>query len=103
VQGTIHWVDAARSVPAEIRLYNQLFTRPDPGAGGDIWADLNAASLDTIEARLEPALAHAAQGETVQFERNGYFSRDPEGTPERPVFNRTVGLRDSWAKAQKTG
>jgi glutaminyl-tRNA synthetase len=103
VQGTIHWVDAVRSVPAEIRLYNQLFTRPDPGAAGDIWADLNADSLDTIEARLEPVLAQAAQGETVQFERNGYFSRDPEGTPERPVFNRTVGLRDSWAKAQKTG
>lgn len=104
VQGTIHWVAAAQAVPAEIRLYNQLFNRPDPGAGGDVFADLNPDSLEVLtEVRVEPALAAAALGEPVQFERQGYFCVDPDSTPDRLVFDRTVGLRDSWAKQQAAG
>ena len=101
VRGTIHWVAAAHSLPAEIRLYDQLFTRPDPGSEGDFIADLNPNSLEILtEARVEPALADATPGEPVQFERQGYFCLDPEATPGRLIFNRTVALRDSWAKAQ---
>jgi glutaminyl-tRNA synthetase len=100
VQATIHWVSAAQSVPAEIRLYNPLFTRPDPGAEGDLLADLNPDSLEVLsDARVEPALAAGNDPAPVQFERQGYFCRDPDSTPGRPVFNRTVGLRDSYAKA----
>ncbi len=103
VRGTIHWV-AAGSPSAEIRLYNPLFTRPDPGAGGDFFADLNPTSVETItDALIEPALAEAVVGEPVQFERQGYFCLDPASLPDRPVFNRTVGLRDSWAKAKSSG
>ena len=101
VRGTIHWVSAAHAVPAEIRLYHPLFTRPDPGADGDLLADLNPDSLDALHgAVVEPALAADNAGETVQFERQGYFRRDPDSAPGRLVFNRTIGLRDSWAKAQ---
>jgi glutaminyl-tRNA synthetase len=104
VRATLHWVAAARARPAEIRLYNPLFSRPDPGAAGDVFADLNPASLEVISvARVESALADLAVGETVQFERQGYFCRDPDSMSERLVFNRTVGLRDSWAKAQVAG
>ena len=100
VQATLHWVDAATSLPAEMRLYNPLFTRPDPGAGGDLFADLNPNSLDVLSgARLEPALAEAETGLAVQFERQGYFAPDPDSAPGRLVFNRTIGLRDSYAKA----
>jgi len=101
VQATLHWVSAADARPAEIRLYNQLFGRPDPGADGDVMADLNPDSLEVLTGCLvEPALAAAQPGEAVQFERTGYFCADPDGTAERLVFNRTVGLRDSWAKVQ---
>ena len=103
VQATLHWVAAADAVPAEVRLYSTLFARPDPGAatGGDVMVDLNPDSLDVLRNCLvEPALASAAVGEAVQFERQGYFCADPDSTPERPVFNRTVGLRDTWAKLQ---
>jgi len=104
VRATLHWVSAAHSVPAEVRLYNPLFNRPDPGAGGDLMADLNPHSLEILtESRLEPALAAAVRGEAVQFERQGYFCADLESTPKRLVFNRTVGLRDSWAKARASG
>jgi glutaminyl-tRNA synthetase len=104
VRGTIHWVSAGHSLPAEIRLYNQLFTRADPGAEGDVMADLNPNSLETLTgARVEPALAEAAAGEPMQFERQGYFCLDPESAPGSLVFNRTVGLRDSWAKARGAG
>jgi glutaminyl-tRNA synthetase len=104
VRGTIHWVAAAQSLPAEVRLYNQLFTRPDPGAEGDFMADLNPNSLETLtEARVEPALAKASAGEPIQFERQGYFCLDPESAPGRLMFNRTVGLRDSWARARGAG
>ncbi len=99
VQGTLHWVGASDAVRAEVRLYNPLFGRPDPGANGDVMADLNPASLDVLTGCLiEPALLQAPVGEAVQFERQGYFCADPDGTPDRPVFNRTVGLRDTWAK-----
>jgi len=104
VQATLHWVSAAHAVPAEIRLYNQLFQRPDPGADGDIMADLNPNSLEVLSGCLvEPALAAANTGEPVQFERQGYFCRDDDSRPGAPVFNRTVGLRDTWAKVQAAG
>jgi glutaminyl-tRNA synthetase len=103
VQATLHWVSAADAVPAEVRLYNPLFSRPDPNAG-DFAADLNPQSLEVIaDARVEPALAGKNSDDPVQFERQGYFCRDPDSTPDRLVFNRTVGLRDSWAKAAAKG
>jgi glutaminyl-tRNA synthetase len=101
VQATLHWVAAADAVTAEVRLYEQLFNRPDPGADGDVMADLNPASMEVLtNCLLEPALASAAEGEAVQFERLGYFCRDRDTTATDPVFNRTVGLRDTWAKVQ---
>jgi len=106
VQATLHWVAAADAVPAEVRLYSQLFGRPDPGAasGGDVMADLNPDSLQVLTGcLLEPALAGAAVGDAVQFERVGYFCADRDSAPGRLVFNRTVGLRDSWAKVQAGG
>jgi glutaminyl-tRNA synthetase len=100
VQATLHWVAAEQSVSAEVRIYNPLFTRPDPGSGDDFLADLNPNSLEVLsEARLEPELAKAKPGEVVQFERQGYFCADLDSTPGKPVFNRTVALRDSYAKA----
>jgi glutaminyl-tRNA synthetase len=103
VQATLHWVSAADSVPAEVRIYNQLFLRPDPGAGGDFAADLNPQSLEVLtNCRLEPSLAAANEDAPVQFERQGYFYRDQDSAPGRLVFNRTIGLRDSYAKVQAT-
>jgi glutaminyl-tRNA synthetase len=100
VKATLHWVSAADSIPAEVRLYNQLFSNPEPNAGA-FAKELNPDSLQVLsEARLEPALAAAPVGEPVQFERQGYFCRDASSTAERLVFNRTVGLRDTWAKVQ---
>jgi glutaminyl-tRNA synthetase len=104
VKGTIHWVSAAHAIPAEVRLYDHLFTEPVPGAGGDVLDDLNPDSLTVLETcRLEPSLAEATMGAPLQFERQGYFCPDPDSTPKRPVFNRTVALRDTWAKIQKRG
>ena len=104
VRATLHWVSAAHAVPAEIRLYNPLFNVPDPGAGGDLLVDLNPYSLEILaQSQVEPALAAAVRGETVQFERQGYFCADLDSTPNHLVFNRTVGLRDSWAKARASG
>jgi glutaminyl-tRNA synthetase len=98
VQATLHWVAAADAVPAEIRLYNPLFTRPDPNAA-DFVADLNPQSLQVLSgAMVEPAMAGSNSSDPVQFERQGYFYRDPDSAPGRLVFNRTVGLRDTWAK-----
>jgi len=98
VQATLHWVSAADAVPAEVRLYNQLFARPDPNPA-DFIADLNPGSLEVLtDCRLEPALAAANSDDPVQFERQGYFCRDPDSAPGRLVFNRTVGLRDTWAR-----
>jgi len=99
VKATIHWVSADHSVPAELRLYNPLFTRPDPKGGEHFAADLNPNSLEVLSnARVEPALAEGNSPEPVQFERQGYFCPDPDSKPGRPVFNRTVGLRDTYAK-----
>ena len=101
VRTTLHWVSAAHSLPAEVRLYNPLFTRPDPGAEGDFMGDLNPRSLEVLtESRVEPALAAAILAEPIQFERQGYFCLDPDSSPTSLIFSRTVGLRDSWAKAQ---
>jgi len=98
VQATLHWVSAADAIPAEIRIYNQLFSRPDPDAG-NFAADLNPESLEVLtECRLEPALAETPMGEVVQFERQGYFALDPDSWSDQLVFNRTIGLRDTWAK-----
>jgi len=102
VKATLHWVSAADATSAEVRIYNNLFTREDPGADGDVLDDLNPDSLVTLQdCRLEPALADAAQGVALQFERQGYFCLDPDSTPEKPVFNRTASLRDEWARIQK--
>ncbi len=101
VKGTIHWVSAAESLEATVRLYDRLFTCPDPGADGDgFLAHLNPDSVEVIEgARLEPSLAGAEAGYRCQFERQGYFCVDGDDSrPGAPIFNRTVSLRDSWAK-----
>ncbi len=105
VRGTIHWVSAADAIEAEVRLYDHLFTSEAPGAGGsDALADLNPAALEVLTGCwLEPSLGDAEIGETVQFERLGYFAADPDSLPTAPVFNRTVGLRDSWAKVSAKG
>ncbi len=99
VKATIHWVSAAHSMAAEVRLYNPLFTTPEPSGGEGFAADLNAQSLDVLsEARVEPALAAAEEERPVQFERQGYFCRDRDSTAERLVFIRTIGLRDTFAR-----
>jgi glutaminyl-tRNA synthetase len=104
-RGTLHWVSADHAVPAEVRLYDYLFSRPDPGADGrDLFADLNPNSETVLRGCLvEPTLAEAAAGETVQFERLGYFTPDPDSTSGHPVFNRTLTLRDTWARLQAQG
>jgi glutaminyl-tRNA synthetase len=106
VKGTIHWVSAAHAVDAEIRLYDRLFKSEDPSEGGrDPLSDLNPNSLEILpHAKIEPSLAAAVHGTRFQFERQGYFCVDPDSTPGRPVFNRTVTLKDTWAKISgKTG
>jgi glutaminyl-tRNA synthetase len=102
VQATLHWVSAADAVDAEVRLYDQLFANPAPDAGNFI-ADLNPASLEVLTGcKVEPALAASGAAEAVQFERQGYFCRDRDSEPGRLVFNRTVSLRDTWAKVRKS-
>ncbi len=102
VKVTLHWVSAAHAVAAEVRLYDRLFQSEDPEAGGDFLGDLNPGSLEVLaDCRVEPSLAAAAPGDVVQFERLGYFACDPDSTPERPVFNRAVTLKDAWAKIEK--
>ncbi|MFZ5693370.1 MAG: glutamine--tRNA ligase/YqeY domain fusion protein [Pseudomonadota bacterium] len=103
VKATIHWVSAQDAVSAEVRLYNPLFTRPDPDAANFV-ADLNPNSLEVLpDAKLEPAILADRSSEAMQFERQGYFVRDRDSTPERPVFSRTIGLRDTWAKVSAGG
>jgi glutaminyl-tRNA synthetase len=98
VKATMHWLSAAQSKPAEIRIYNQLFAKPVPDAGNFV-ADLNPQSLEILsDARIEPSIVESNSNEVMQFERQGYFVRDPDSTPEHPVFNRTIGLRDTFAK-----
>jgi glutaminyl-tRNA synthetase len=100
VQATLHWVAAAGAVLAEIRLYHQLFVRSDPNIA-NFAADLNPHSLEVFsDCKLEPAIASANSNDAMQFERQGYFYRDPDSTPSRLVFNRAVGLRDTWAKVR---
>ena len=100
-KGTLHWLSAEHAVPAEVRVYDRLFTRPDPGAEGDPVDDLNPESETVLDGCLvEAGLAELPVGETVQFERLGYFCPDPDSAPGRLVFNRTLGLKDSWAKAK---
>lgn len=103
VKGTIHWVSARHAVTCEVRLYDRLFSTPSPGRGDDIAADLNPESLRiAAEARLEPSLAGAGAGDRFQFERLGYFAVDAvRSAPGQPSFNRTVTLRDSWAKIEQ--
>jgi glutaminyl-tRNA synthetase len=99
VKATIHWVSAADSVPAEVRVYNPLFSKPDPTGSEGFTDDLNPNSLEVVsDARIEPALAAGNTEEAVQFERQGYFTRDADSKPGKPVFNRTIGLRDTYAK-----
>jgi len=100
-KATLHWISAEQAIPAEVRLYDHLFVRPDPGADGDLFDDLNPASEEVLSGCLvEPALAEVSVSETVQFERLGYFCSDPDSAPDRLVFNRTLTLRDTWAKLQ---
>ncbi len=102
VKGTIHWVSVAHAVEAEVRLYDHLFTHPDPAAQQDYRTSLNLKSLETLPAaKLEPSMGSATAGDFFQFERLGYFCVDGDSQPGKPVFNRTVTLKDSWAKEQK--
>ena len=112
VKGTIHWVSAAHAIDAEVRLYDRLFTVPEPDAAsaegsdatrpqGDFKSFINPNSLEVAHAKCEPALATARPEERYQFERLGYFALDPDSTAEKQVWNRTVTLRDTWAKEAK--
>jgi glutaminyl-tRNA synthetase len=101
----LHWVSAQHAIPAELRLYDRLFTVPNPDVdpeGADFTANLNPNSLEILSnCMLEPNLADAQPGDSFQFMRQGYFVVDPDSTPGHLVFNQTVGLRDTWAKMQK--
>ena len=106
VKGTLHWVSAAHAVPAEVRLYDRLFTTDDPMTvpeGGEFTDNLNPESLAVVQAMLEPGLASVRPGMRCQFERMGYFCADPDSVPGKPVFNRTATLRDTWAKIAQKG
>jgi len=100
VKGTIHWVSAEHAADAEVRLYDRLFLSEDPGeGGGEPLDDLNPTSLERVRgAKVEASLASAPAGTRFQFERQGYFCVDPDSQAGRPVFNRTVTLKDSWAR-----
>jgi glutaminyl-tRNA synthetase len=107
VKSTIHWVSAAHAIPARINLYEHLFARENPGEvedGSDFTDNINPNSLQVLSgSRVEPALAGAKAGDRFQFERQGYFCVDPQSRPDNLVFNRTVTLRDTWARLQKRG
>jgi glutaminyl-tRNA synthetase len=106
VKSTLHWVSAAHAVPAEVRLYDRLFSKPNPmdtddeeDGDGDFISSLNPNSLEVLPACwLEPSLKDAPVGSIYQFERQGYFCMDPDSAPGKPVLNRAVALRDTWAK-----
>jgi glutaminyl-tRNA synthetase len=102
VKATIHWVSAQHALDTEVRLYDRLFLSENPGAGGrDLKDDLNPVSLEVLtDCKLEPSAAGASPGTRYQFERLGYFAVDPDSSPQRLVFNRTVGLKDTWARIQ---
>ena len=105
VKSTIHWVSAANAIEAEVRIYETLFSKEDPSKveeGKDVLDNLNPNSLEVVnQAKVEPSLANAARGSRYQFERLGYFCVDPDSKPGKPVFNRTVALKDTWAKVEK--
>jgi len=104
VKSTIHWVSAEHAVPAEVRLYEQLFTVENPDVGDDLESIINPKSLEVLgDCYVEPSLAQAIAGEKFQFERTGYFCVDPDSNPGKLVFNRTVSLRDAWAKIEGKG
>jgi len=114
VKGTIHWVSAMRAIDAEVRLYDRLFTVPEPdsasavssgatGARGDFKSFINSDSLEVVTAKCEPALADARPEARYQFERLGYFTLDPDSTTEKQVWNRTITLKDTWSKEAKRG
>jgi glutaminyl-tRNA synthetase len=105
VKGTLHWVSVPHAVDAEVRLFDRLFNNEDPTEGGDFLKNINPDSLETLNGcKIEPGLKDAKPGEYYQFLRQGYFVVDSEdSTPDQPVFNRSVGLRDTWAKIQKKG
>jgi glutaminyl-tRNA synthetase len=105
VKSTIHWVSAAHAIDAEVRIYETLFAKEDPGKveeGKDVLDNLNPNSLEVIaNAKVEPSLANAAAGSRFQFERLGYFCVDPDSKPGKLVFNRTVALKDTWARVER--
>ncbi|MFN8096308.1 MAG: glutamine--tRNA ligase/YqeY domain fusion protein [Vicinamibacteria bacterium] len=102
-KATLHWVSAKDAVPAEVRVYDHLFSTPEPDPKVDLFEQLNPKSEEVVQGFVEPALADAAVGETVQFERLGYFCADPDSRPGQPVFNRTLTLKDTWVKLQAKG
>ncbi|MGH2592105.1 MAG: glutamine--tRNA ligase/YqeY domain fusion protein [Anaerolineae bacterium] len=102
IKSTLHWVSAAHTRPAEVRLYDRLFSRPDPEGGEDFMAYINPHSLTVLDqCRVEGSLADTRPGDRFQFERQGYFCTDPDSTPEKPVFNLAVALKDTWAKIEQ--
>ncbi|HXA45605.1 MAG TPA: glutamine--tRNA ligase, partial [Candidatus Angelobacter sp.] len=104
IKGTIHWVSAVHAIDAEARLYDRLFTEAEPEKDGrDFESVLNPHSLEVVTAKCEPALKSASPEERYQFERLAYFVLDKESTPEKPVFNRTITLKDTWAKEGAKG
>jgi glutaminyl-tRNA synthetase len=94
-------VSAGHAIDAEVRLYDRLFTVPEPDSGGDFKSFINSNSLQLANAKCEPALENARPEERYQFERLGYFTLDPDSTPQKQIWNRTVMLRDTWAKEAK--
>ncbi|HEY4688393.1 MAG TPA: glutamine--tRNA ligase/YqeY domain fusion protein [Anaerolineae bacterium] len=102
IKSTLHWASAAHAIPAEVRLYDRLFSRPDPDAGDDFTAYVNPHSLTVLDqCRVEGSLAGTRPGDRFQFERQGYFCTDPDSAPEKPVFNLAVALKDTWAKIEQ--
>jgi glutaminyl-tRNA synthetase len=103
VKATLHWVSAKHALDAEVRLYSNLFTSENPETGDDLTSFINPDSLQLLTScKVEPGLANASPGSRLQFERLGYFCVDPDSSPDQLVFNRTVTLRDSWAKIKKS-
>jgi len=103
VKGTIHWVSAVHALDAEVRLYDRLFTVPEPDAGGDFKAHLNPSSLEIVHAKCERSLGEAKPEERYQFERLAYFALDPDTQRDQLIFNRTITLKDTWAKEARKG
>ena len=101
VKGTSHWISASNAVPAEFRLYDRLFTKPDPDEGDGFLSNLNPQSLEKISGFIESGMAKASVGSHYQFERQGYFCVDPDSAKGTMVFNRSVSLKDAWSKIEE--